>query len=69
MNHSQNRFVKNNPISSHDRVTGFVYKGEGWALVMLQMLSHITCSKARWGDTNGYLMSSKHFKKARSESS
>lgn len=69
MNHSQNRFGKNNPISSHDSLTGFVYKGEGWALAVLWMLSHITCSKARWRDTTGCLMNPKHFLKAYSESS
>lgn len=69
MNHSQNRFGKNNPISSHDSLTGFVYKGEGLALVVLWMLSYIACSKARWGDTTGYLMNPKHFLKACSESS
>lgn len=63
MNHSQNRFVKNNPISSHERVTGFVCKGEGWALVMLWMLSHVACSEARWRDMTGYLMSPKYLKK------
>jgi len=68
MNHSQNRFVKNDPISSHDRVTGFVYKGEGWAFMVLGLF-HIACSKATWGDTTGYLMSPKHFKRASSEGS